>query len=217
MPRILLIENSPAQVQDFTLFLEDGGFEVVTASDAKEGFARLAQGAVDMVLTDQFLPDESGIDLCQRIRAQPRYARLPVVLITNWPDPVNFLRALAAGIDGYLTKDHQPAEIVRRLRRISKRHLPPTEDHRGIHAQMVALSQQYQFSETQNRLFGVMAAAFEDVLRLGKRHKEELTKRKQAEEAMQKAQSELGQRIEDLSELDQRQGLQAGGPEAEVF
>src|ERR1700676_4040026 len=117
MPRILVVEDSPTQAQRLALILQDAGFDVKAAGDAEEGFARLAGERFDLVLTDLILPGESGFALCRRVKATSEFRGTPVVVITSQADPVNVLRGLEAGADGFMTKDRAPEEIVGRLRR----------------------------------------------------------------------------------------------------
>src|SRR6516162_9287647 len=117
MPSLLLVEDSPTQAQRMALILEEVGFAVTTAPDADRGFASLARGRFDLVLSDLLLPGDSGFDLCRRIKADPRLRHVPVVVLTSQADPINVLRGLEAGADGFMTKDREPEEIIGRLRR----------------------------------------------------------------------------------------------------
>src|SRR5688572_8898236 len=109
MARVLIVEDSPTQAQQLALLLEDAGFEVETAPDADRGFERLARGSLDLVLSDLLLPGDSGFDLCRRIKEDPRYRHIPVVVHTSEADPANVLRGLEAGADGFMTKGREPA------------------------------------------------------------------------------------------------------------
>src|SRR6516164_6967576 len=117
MARILVVEDSPTQARELAFILEDAGFEVEAAADAEEGLERFRHGPFDLVLSDLVLPGASGFDLCRRIKSEPGRSQTPVVVITSQADPVNVLRGLEAGADGFMTKDREPAEIVGRLRR----------------------------------------------------------------------------------------------------
>src|SRR5438132_852441 len=114
MHRVLIVEDSPTQAQQLAFILEDAGFEVETAPDAEQGFARLARGrgAFAIVLSDLNLPGDSGFDLCRRIKADPALRGIPVVVCTSEADPMNVLRGIQAGADGFMTKDRDSVAIV---------------------------------------------------------------------------------------------------------
>ena len=130
MARILVVEDSPTQARQLAFILEDAGFTVETAPDAEQGFTRLADGRFDVLLSDLLLPGDSGFDLCRRVKADPRYRGLPVVVLTSQADPVNVLRGIEAGADGFMTKDLEPDEVVGRIRRVLERLAPPRPGRR---------------------------------------------------------------------------------------
>ena len=66
------------------------------------------------MLTDLFLPGDSGIDLCRRIKADSQLRHLPVILLTRSANPVHLLRGLEAGADDFMTKDNEPSVIAGR-------------------------------------------------------------------------------------------------------
>lgn len=179
MSRLLVIEDSPTQARQLAFILEDAGFEVETAPDAESGFARLEQGRFDVVLSDLLLPGDSGFDLCRRIKAHPVYQKLPVVVLTAQADPVNVLRGLEAGADGFLSKEREPSDIVRCLRRaVTRGAYPPAP---GSASRAVFLDEQFQLSAGREHLLEVLLTAFEDVVHLNQRYKDEITQRRKAE------------------------------------
>src|SRR3954452_3008142 len=117
MPRVLIVEDSPTQAQQLAYILEDAGFEVEAAPDAEQGFERLVRGSFSVVLSDLNLPGDSGFDLCRRIKADPALRGVPVVVCTSEADPLNVMRGLQAGADGFMTKDREPVAIVASVRR----------------------------------------------------------------------------------------------------
>src|SRR6266446_5529751 len=117
MSRVLIVEDSPTQACKLAMVLEDAGFDVETVPDAERAFDRLMRSSFDLVLSDLNLPGDSGFDLCRRIKAS-RLSALPVIVHTSQADPVNVLRGLEAGADGFMTKDREPAEIVGRVNRV---------------------------------------------------------------------------------------------------
>src|SRR5262245_38019455 len=125
MTRVLVVEDSPTQAQELAFILEDAGLAVAVAADAEAGYALLRSQPFDAVLTDLVLPGESGFDLCRRVRADPQLRHLPVVVLTAQADPLNVLRGLEAGADGFMTKDLSPDEVSARLQRVLARSADP--------------------------------------------------------------------------------------------
>jgi two-component system chemotaxis sensor kinase CheA len=84
--------------------LERSGYEVTTAVDGADGFQQLRTGTFDAIVSDVEMPQQSGIEMTQRIRQLPEYQRLPIVLVTTLAAASDRQRALAAGANAYLTK-----------------------------------------------------------------------------------------------------------------
>jgi signal transduction histidine kinase len=163
MARILVVEDSPTQAQQMLVTLEEASFDAEAVASAEEGYARLTRGRYDLVLTDLVLPGESGFDLCRRIKADPAYHNLPVVVLTSQGDPINVLRGLEAGADGFMTKDHRPEEIIQRLRRTLAMADGKTTGPEQ-HARVAFLDCQFEIDCNYERLLNVLLSAFEDVV-----------------------------------------------------
>ena len=82
--RILLVDDSPAQLRAGRRQLIDAGFEVSTAVNGAEAFKLARQQIPDGILTDMIMPEMDGIELCQAIRADPSTAKIPLVLISSF-------------------------------------------------------------------------------------------------------------------------------------
>jgi class 3 adenylate cyclase/CheY-like chemotaxis protein len=172
MPRVLIVEDSPTQAQQLAFILEDAGFEVETAPDAERGFAQLSQapGAFALVLSDLNLPGDSGFDLCRRIKVLPTLRSIPVVVCTSEVDPLNVLRGLEAGADGFMTKDREPGAIVAVVRRALDRAATPD----GPMAHRVRfLGREFELSAGRAQLLDILVSAFEDVVRLNRQIEQE--------------------------------------------
>jgi len=188
MPRVLIVEDSPTQARQLAFILEDEGFEVEIAPDAERGFERAAAGGFDVILSDLNLPGGSGFDLCRRTKADPATRRIPVVVCTSEADPVNALRGLQAGADGFLTKDREPAEIVGALRRALDR----TPEADAAPPLIVPfLGREFILTSGRGQLVDVLATAFEDVVRLNLRFIEAARAERKAHDSLRKAHEEL--------------------------
>jgi two-component system, NtrC family, sensor kinase len=176
MPHVLLVEDSPTQAMHLALLLQDAGFSVVTADDAEEGYGRLGQETFDVVLSDLMLPGDSGFDLCRRIKADPRWRRLPVIILTSQCDPHHVLRGLEAGADDFMTKDRGAAEIVGRLRRTLASEAIGNDGELTAPARAAAmfLDTPYTITAGREQLLNVLLSAFEDVVHLNERYEESL-------------------------------------------
>jgi two-component system chemotaxis sensor kinase CheA len=101
---ILLVEDSiTTRVQEKRI-LEGAGYEVVTAVDGADGLAKLATRAFDAVVSDIEMPNMDGLTLTARIRQDPQYRDLPIILVTTLSSEEDRRRGIEAGANAYITK-----------------------------------------------------------------------------------------------------------------
>jgi two-component system chemotaxis sensor kinase CheA len=114
--------------------LERGGYAVRTASDGAEALAMLADQPADLVVTDLEMPNVDGFLLTSRIRAHPRLANIPVLIVSSRASEEDHQRGLDAGADGYIVKaSFDEAGLLSAVSRLLGRELDPTA-HREIRA-----------------------------------------------------------------------------------
>ena len=95
--------------------LEDGPYSVLYAKSGREALELFARYLPAIVITDWMMPDLSGLDLCQRLRADVHRGYTYIILLTSIAEKDNVVKGLAAGADDYLTKPFDPAELMARI------------------------------------------------------------------------------------------------------
>lgn len=121
--KILLVDDESDFRTSLALLLDAYGHEVHAVESAVEAWDLLQQVKPDVLITDLMMPRMSGLDLCRRVRDDPRWEALPVVMLSAAPAP-----ALGYGIwvDRYLTK---PAPFEDVLKAVEEVLLPDVIDH----------------------------------------------------------------------------------------
>ncbi len=179
MPRILIVEDNPLEVRELRFFVGGAGIDAEVAPSAEQGLARLESEGFDLLLTDLNLPGENGFQLCSRVNRHARLAHLPVVLLTRFADPLNVLRGLEAGADGFISKGHRPAEIIERLNRLLRRGQSGsagTGDYAGTAEQadrVVFLQTEFKLNASRQQLLELLLLGFEDAVYLNQRDEKE--------------------------------------------
>jgi class 3 adenylate cyclase len=115
-PRVLVVDDTPANVKLLADVLTFKGFQVETAASGREGLEKLAAKPPDIVLLDIMMPDMSGYEVCKEIRANPATALLPVVLVTSLDPQGERIKGIEAGADDFLTKPINQPELLARVR-----------------------------------------------------------------------------------------------------
>ncbi|MFL5271809.1 MAG: response regulator, partial [Anaeromyxobacteraceae bacterium] len=103
-PRVVLADDAATTRALGRSILEAAGYEVLAAPDGEQAWALLQQHGAELVVSDVEMPGMTGFDLARAVRASPRFARLPVVLLTALETDADRQRGLEAGADAYLVK-----------------------------------------------------------------------------------------------------------------
>ena len=120
--RILIVEDQPDTRQMVEDALRDAAFTVDSADDVESALTCLGVSEYDAVILDWMLPDGSGLDLCRRIRQEGQ--EVPVLFLTAKGDVADRVAGLNAGGDDYLRKPFAVAELIARLRALTRRRSP---------------------------------------------------------------------------------------------
>ncbi|HEU4852459.1 MAG TPA: response regulator [Telluria sp.] len=122
--RILVVEDEPAIVELVTFSLRDAGWDVQAVSTVGAAWDAITQRVPDLVLLDWMLPDQSGLRLLGRIRADRQFARIPVIMLTAKSMEEDKISGLDAGADDYVTKPFSPRELLSRAKALLRRKAP---------------------------------------------------------------------------------------------
>ena len=126
--RVLVVDDSPVVAQLIAVNLELEGFEVSCAHDGQEALDRAPGFAPDVVTVDVVMTGLDGFETVRRLRADPRTAHIPIVMITARAQPEDVLRAERSGVEAYLTKPFEPAELVGLVARLARTGRPQLDD-----------------------------------------------------------------------------------------
>ncbi len=115
---LLIVEDDVHMSYLLGYLAEKERFAVERIADGREAVQRIDAGpAVDLVLLDIMLPYTDGFELLERLRGNPAWKNVPVIILTSRTREHDAVRALSLGADDYLTKPFSPAELVARIRR----------------------------------------------------------------------------------------------------
>lgn len=121
-PEALVIEDDLSILYLMQFILEEQGYRVRSATDGNQGRAAIEAGptAQAVVVLDITLPDEDGLQLLTCLRADPRWNKVPVLVLSALRDEATMRRAFAAGADDYLSKPFDPHQVADRIKRLIK-------------------------------------------------------------------------------------------------
>src|SRR6266498_3225302 len=115
-PRILIVDDTPANVHILQTRLAAHGYDIVTATDGEAALAAVRDAGPDLILLDVMMPKMDGFEVCRRLRADASLPFTPIILVTAKTDPKDIVAGLEAGGDEYLTKPVDQAALVARVK-----------------------------------------------------------------------------------------------------
>ena len=113
---ILVVEDTPANLQVVSKFLKDEGYSVATAIDGERAFKRLQHYRPDLILLDIQMPGIDGFETCRRLKENKEYRHIPVIFLTALSDRANKVKGLELGGVDYITKPFERAEFLARVK-----------------------------------------------------------------------------------------------------
>ena len=131
MFRVLVVDDDPDINEVVQEGLRSAGYDAVGALTGAGALAEVARRCPDLVLLDQMLPDIDGVEVCRRLRADPRTGRVPIMFLTAMGGQEARVRGLALGADDYIVKPFSMRELILRVGAVLRRstpvemHLPP--------------------------------------------------------------------------------------------
>lgn len=109
---ILAVDDSGSLRQMVAFSLTTAGYKVVQAVDGVDGLSKAKDSVVDLVLTDQNMPNMDGLTLIQNLRGLSTYAKVPILMLTTESSDEMKAKGKAAGATGWLVKPFDPKRLI---------------------------------------------------------------------------------------------------------
>ncbi|HIK18107.1 MAG TPA: response regulator transcription factor [Leptolyngbyaceae cyanobacterium M33_DOE_097] len=110
--QLLLVDDEPGLREAVQAYLEDSGYTVDVASNARDGLDLARQKLPDLIITDIMMPQVDGYQFLKQLRDDPQFKTLPVVFLTARGMTSDRIQGYNAGCDAYLSKPFDPDELV---------------------------------------------------------------------------------------------------------
>lgn len=114
---MLVIEDNPSNFKLFEMILKSSGYEVLWAKNGQEGLALALDGQCALILLDVRLPVIDGFEVARRLKADERTARTPIIVVSAQAMQEDIQRAMALGLEGYITKPFRYKEFLESVKR----------------------------------------------------------------------------------------------------
>ncbi|TEU20125.1 MAG: response regulator, partial [Anaerolineales bacterium] len=117
---ILIVDDEPGARDTLEALLTGQGYHLAFASNGPEALEKAAELTPDLVLLDVMMPDMDGFEVCQRLRADPLLAQVPVIMVTALDDHDSRVQGIKVGADDFISKPFDRAELRARVRTVTQ-------------------------------------------------------------------------------------------------
>ena len=115
--KVLIVDDSPAQVKLIQGLLEPEGYWPVGLNDPKRVEEAIAAEKPNVILLDVVMPERNGFQVCRELKGNVKYNAIPVILVTSKDTASDRYWGQQQGADGYVTKPFTREELLRAVRR----------------------------------------------------------------------------------------------------
>jgi two-component system alkaline phosphatase synthesis response regulator PhoP len=114
--KVLVIDDEPGIIEIVEANLEGDGFEVISASNGKEGLEKIKNEQPELVVLDVMMPEMDGWEVLRSLEQDAATAGLPVIMLTAKAADEDYIFGLEEGAVEYITKPFLPQELVNRIK-----------------------------------------------------------------------------------------------------
>ena len=119
MPKsVLVVEDSPTQLEVFKTIVKDAGYEVDTAASGEEALKVVGAKSFDLIILDLLLPRVDGFEVCRRIKRNPDTKKAKIIAVTSFDVKDIEEKVTAAGMDDMIIKPFKPEDIVAKIKKL---------------------------------------------------------------------------------------------------
>ena len=116
--KILIADDEPNIVVSLEFLMKQRGYAVKVVGDGDAALAAVAEFEPDLILLDVMMPRMSGYDVCQRIRENPAWHAIKIVMLSAKGRDIEVSKGMAVGADAYVTKPFSTRDLVARVQEL---------------------------------------------------------------------------------------------------
>jgi len=145
--RILIVDDTPANIQALATILKEKGYQISVATNGKQALDALARVSPDLILLDVMMPEMDGFETCRRLKTAEPWRQIPVIFLTSKTETTDIVKGFELGAVDYVAKPFNAHELLARV----NTHLTMDELRRSLAQKNVELARAH---ELVRRAFG---------------------------------------------------------------
>ncbi len=116
--KVLIVDDEANIVISLEFLMEQAGYELRIAHNGQKALEQVAAFEPDLILLDVMMPNINGFDVCRRVRENPDWQNIKIIMLTAKGREVEMTKGLALGADAYITKPFSTKELLAHVRHI---------------------------------------------------------------------------------------------------
>jgi DNA-binding response OmpR family regulator len=113
--KILIVDDEPNIVASLEFLMKQKGYAIKVVNNGKDALDAIGEFGPDLVLLDVMMPFLSGYELCQKVRANPAWAGIKIVMLSAKGREVEISKGIAVGADLYVTKPFSTTDLIAKV------------------------------------------------------------------------------------------------------
>src|SRR5580765_6055845 len=113
--RILVVDDTPANLQALAATLKEKGFQISVATNGKQALEVLGRVRPDLILLDVLMPEMDGFETCTRIKSSPEWRDIPIIFLTSKSETADIVGGFELGAVDYVAKPFNAHELLARV------------------------------------------------------------------------------------------------------
>lgn len=115
---ILVVEDSVTEMELISHYLNESGYKVIKATNAKDALDLAIKQKPDAIVTDVVMPGMSGFELCRSFKKNPATEKLPIIICSSKNQEIDRLWGMKQGADAYITKPYTREQLIRAIKSV---------------------------------------------------------------------------------------------------
>lgn len=117
MAKILIADDSLAELQIIQAALQPTGHQIVTAMDGEAAEEKVMSEKIDLIILDVVMPKKNGFQVCRDIKSNEKYKNIPIIMVTSKDQESDRFWGMKQGADEYLTKPFKPEDLLKAVKK----------------------------------------------------------------------------------------------------
>ncbi len=116
--KILIADDEPNIVVSLEFLMKQKGYVVKVANTGEDALAAIGEFGPDLILLDVMMPRMSGYDLCQRVRENPAWQTIKIIMLSAKGRDIEVTKGMAVGADAYVTKPFSTKDLIAKVQEL---------------------------------------------------------------------------------------------------